>query len=184
MIKAFSWKDIVLAAAIFILAIATGYQMAQFIDPSTVRRELGDITSGLRNLPTFALFIVLFLNNAIKAFFVLLMGLGLGFVPVFFTLINGVLIGVVIHLAGPSAALLAGILPHGVIEIPAVLFAAAMGMHLGAGIWCKARGKDFNVPAQVTAAVRIYLRFVAPALLVAAFIEAYITPSVMRLVAG
>lgn len=74
------------------------------------------------------------------------------------------------------------ILTHGIVEIPVIVLATAAALHLGAVITRPPRG--WTVGQAWTAAlgdlVKIGVGIILPGLLVAAFIEAYITPLVLR----
>ena len=63
-----------------------------------------------------------------------LLGLGLGLIPLLVVTSNGFLLGVVAYGAVQQSGLLflaAGILPHGILELPAVLVSIAIGFRLG-----------------------------------------------------
>lgn len=86
---------------------------------------------------------------------------------------------------GQSLLLLAvGIVPHGIFEIPALLIAFACGLYL-----CKEltghimRPEEHPQPLSEVflAVVRVYLTIILPMLIVAAFLEAYVTPLCMAL---
>lgn len=79
------------------------------------------------------------------------------------------------------AAYFAGTLPHGITELSALVIAIAAGLNL-----CRAvsdtllrRAEKGAVLRAVADAMLLYARFVMPLLLVSAFIEAFITPSLM-----
>ena len=79
------------------------------------------------------------------------------------------------------AAYFAGTLPHGITELSALVIAIAAGLNL-----CRAvsdtllrRAEKGAVLRAVADAMLLYARFVMPLLLVSAFIEAFVTPSLM-----
>lgn len=87
--------------------------------------------------PGLFLFLLIFFNNAIKSVFVMYLGALLGVLPVLFLIVNGMVIGYLytaLAEQGHNAALIfvKGVLPHGIIEIPAILLASAYGMKFGA----------------------------------------------------
>ncbi|MBI2858752.1 MAG: stage II sporulation protein M [Chloroflexi bacterium] len=175
-----SGRSSLVVVAAFVAAMAVGYVAGpNTIQASPLLKELGGIAGLLRGLPPFVMFILIFLNNAVKSLLVILAGLGFGVLPIIFVIVNGLLIGFVVRLATPKVAL-AGILPHGVFELPAVLFASALGVHLGTVIWRKARGEVADIPGHIARAMKAYLLVILPALLIAAVIETYVTPLVMR----
>jgi len=73
------------------------------------------------------------------------------------------------------AAFLAGILPHGIVELPAIFLASS------AGIYCLMTCRSPAAAARVLGGAAAFL---AVALLIAAFIEAFVTPVVLERVAG
>ena len=80
------------------------------------------------------------------------------------------------------AAYLAGTLPHGVTELSALVLAIAAGLHI-----CRAvsdsllrRGEKGAVRRAIGEALLLYARFIVPLLLVSAFVEAYVTPSLLE----
>lgn len=73
------------------------------------------------------------------------------------------------------------ILPHGVIEIPAILIGMTFALRMGAGLVSPPEGLDVGQGLLMTTAnfLKILIFLVAPLLLLAAFIEANITPQVV-----
>ncbi|MEP7291335.1 MAG: stage II sporulation protein M [Chloroflexota bacterium] len=89
--------------------------------------------------------------------------------------------------AGYNASfMIPAILTHGIIEIPVIVLATAAALHLGAVITRPPR--SMTVGQAWTAAlgdmIKIGLGLIVPGLLIAAFIEAYVTPLAIRAVLG
>jgi stage II sporulation protein M len=84
--------------------------------------------------PHLWLFILIWLNNFAKAAIVVFLGLIFSVIPIFMLISNGIILGYVLSIQ-PNDALWStifnGILPHGVIEIPAICIACAYGIKLG-----------------------------------------------------
>ncbi len=115
-----------------------------------------------------------------------------GFVPFLFLpaisiVSNGLLIGLLAawyHSNGISMGLyLAGILPHGIFELPALVIAATCGVCL-----CRNMGRIVTSSPQrvpmvdlLSSLLRVLLFLVMPMTVLAAFLEAYVTPIVMAL---
>jgi uncharacterized membrane protein SpoIIM required for sporulation/ABC-type transport system involved in multi-copper enzyme maturation permease subunit len=103
-------------------------------------------------------------------------------------------IGVVAFLAGemawlgynPLAFLAAFILPHGVLEIPAAIIATAFALRIGASITAPREGLTVGEGLLAAAAdfFKVFIFLVVPLLLVAAFVEANITPQIVVWVYG
>ena len=115
-----------------------------------------------------------------------------GFVPFLFLpaislVTNGVLLGMLgalFMVRGMSLlAYLTGIVPHGVFEIPALIFSIACGVHL-----CRAMNQLVTsypdrapLPAVLEDLLRVLVLVVAPLTVAAAFTECYVTPVIMSL---
>ncbi|MGD0035565.1 stage II sporulation protein M [Paenibacillus illinoisensis] len=81
-------------------------------------------------------FIFIFFNNAIKSVLVIYAGIFFGILPVIFLVINGMVIGFLVHITTDNGASLfdivvKGLLPHGIIEIPVIIIACAFGLKFG-----------------------------------------------------
>lgn len=109
------------------------------------------------------------------------------FLPVISLASNGVLLGMLAALftaQGTSLLVyLAGILPHGIFELPALVFSVACGVHL-----CRAmcalvtsRPDRTPLPAVLEELLRVLVMVVAPLTMAAAFVECYVTPFIMGL---
>lgn len=76
---------------------------------------------------------------------------------------------------------LAGILPHGIFELPALVLAITCGLYLCACVTRRIRthAKGTLVPALIQI-LRVVIMQILPLLLVAALVEAYVTPVVLN----
>ncbi len=97
-------------------------------------------------------------------------------------LILGVLAAYYINNGTSLAIYFAGIVPHGIFELPALLLAFAMGLMLCKRItqFVQKNAKGMMVPLLKNCA-RAYLMHVLPLLTVAAVVEVYVTPRVLDL---
>lgn len=128
-----------------------------------------------RQIPGGALFLAILLNNVIGTLLVLLGGILLGILPVLSAGGNGFLFGILYRhateTAGYGKAALE-VLPHGIVEIAAFLFAAAYGMWLGAAFFRRLRrGAGAPLLQNVVHAVRRYFAVAFPLLIVASALE-------------
>lgn len=97
---------------------------------------------------------------------------------------NGAVIGALAAAFDPRA-LVALVAPHGVIELPVLVVAWGMGLHLGAVGWRGVRGRaDAATVARRLQTVASGLAGVAVLLVVASFVEAFLTPQIAALVLG
>ncbi|MFS0557941.1 stage II sporulation protein M [Brevibacillus sp. 179-C9.3 HS] len=83
-----------------------------------------------------AMFWMIFSNNVLSALMMMALGIFFAFFPIIGMLANGVLLGFIISKSSavgvsPWLIFSAGILPHGIFELPAILFAAGVGIRLG-----------------------------------------------------
>jgi stage II sporulation protein M len=117
------------------------------------------------------------------------------FLPILDPLLNGGVLGLLVSVTKHQGLdvprlVLTKILPHGVFELTAVLYTTSLGLYLSAGMgkralaaWHQRRnGQQPQPPAAVEpeslarTVFRSFLLVVLPLLLVAAFIEGFITP--------
>ncbi len=131
------------------------------------------------------------------------------FLPIFDPLLNGGVLGLLVSVTKHQGLdvprlVLTKILPHGVFELSAVLYATSLGLYLSAGMgkkavaaWRKKRGQRQGQPSPAPDltnfletyperaveyeslarnVVRSFVLVVLPLLLIAAFIEGFITP--------
>lgn len=81
-------------------------------------------------------FTFIFWNNATKAVLVIFAGALAGVIPIIFLVINGGILGFLLHLSWQQGlsmydVIVKGLLPHGIIEIPAIIIACAFGLKFG-----------------------------------------------------
>ncbi len=145
----------------------------------TIAQQLGSLSKS-----PFKNFITIFVHNSWVALLTLISGLFFGIGPAILVMTNGFVVGLVVGVLWengmPPRTLVLGLTPHGIFEIPAFILAGVAGV-----CWYKKivedkdRGRGFKEGASF--ALRMYGGVVLAMLLVAAFIEAYITPNVASL---
>jgi len=157
---------------------------AQFV----ARFALSAEERGLTDLSGGELFLALLVNNVNASFLSCLLGL-LPFVrlPAFSLGLNAVLLGAFAAYYQTSGLgllpFLAGTLPHGVFELPGLVIACGAGLYLCRSVSDHLLGRE-NAPPFLAAArdcARVLARLVFPLLLIAAAVEAFVTPAVLRL---
>ncbi|WP_457549010.1 stage II sporulation protein M [Archaeoglobus sp.] len=179
-------KEFVVLLLIFLITTYVGYQWAES-HPEQAKLFMERIFKGLsfvKELPPPLIFAVIFVNNSVKSLIAMLLGLIFGIIPILFVAVNGLIIGVVSEVVSKRVGLLKVLLmllPHGIIEIPAILVACSYGLKLGIAVLDKVRGKDVDVKMEVEKSVKNYLKYVLPMLLLAAFIETYVTPLISQI---
>jgi uncharacterized membrane protein SpoIIM required for sporulation len=131
--------------------------------------------------------VFIFANN-LRATFIILLGgiISFSVLGMIAYLVNVGLVGVVLavfKIIGYSPWLLfaAGLLPHGLFEIPALMLASAVMLRIGAMLVTPQVGKSMGqVVFELLADwLKVFLGVVVPLLAVAALIETYVTPSIL-----
>ncbi len=181
---------VVMAAIILMLGTVLGMIFADVFyslieDQLEKIQELANQIVGNGN-PLYAAWVI-FKNNLVAATVLILSGSFFAIFPIFGLLINGVMIGVVLNMvSGISMStllvLVVGILPHGILEIPAIIIAGGFGIKLGL-VWL--------FPDKNISRWQSYLNtwkdtlqiapFIFLLLVGAALIEGVVTPALMQM---
>lgn len=179
-------REIAVVTVIFLISLYLGYLWAES-SPTVASELVNEIFKGLsfvKILPDFVIFIFIFFNNSVKSLLSMLLGVVFGIIPVLFVLFNGYLIGVVISVFSKNLGIwkiLLMLIPHGLLEIPAIIVACSYGLKIGVTVAKKIIGENVSVFEEIKKALEIYAKIVLPILLTAAFVETYITPLVSRI---
>lgn len=128
-------------SVLFVAAFVSGA-----VAPAALRQEVADtyvrMVEPYQEVPGGELFLLILINNVVGALLVLVAGVLMGILPVLSVGGNGFLFGVLYRQAagegGYGGAALAA-LPHGVLEVAALLIAASYGMWLGAVLFRRLR---------------------------------------------
>ncbi|WP_258298123.1 stage II sporulation protein M [Paenibacillus peoriae] len=182
---------ILISALLFCTSIMVGWLSTGTIQSMLAQQMegLGEVAQRLQNSehPQWSFFVFIFFNNAIKCVLVIFMGAVFGIVPFIFLIVNGMVLGFVVHLQtdmGRSMyeVVVKGLLPHGVIELPVLIIACAFGLKFGINIMStigtsiglkrKETGPSWDVFMKQTLRVSIWSVIL---LLIAAAIESGIT---------
>lgn len=95
---------------------------------------------------------------------------------------NGFVFGIYGRLEAEPLVLLAFVIPHGILEIPAIIVSGALGLYVGVGVWRAWRGRiDRESLADILERATWILVGVGVVLAVAGFIEGFISPFYFRL---
>jgi stage II sporulation protein M len=166
-------KCIILVTAIFLVSVISGYLYAASnpFESARVMQELSDELGWVTDLDPVLILFVIFLNNAIKSFLVIVLGVlvivpimllnkvsesflvksflvillgALMIVLIMFIVFNGYILGIVMCESARIEGPLyvaAAILPHGIVELPMVLVSAALGTRIGVMVLLRISGK-------------------------------------------
>jgi len=148
-----------------------GAFLAGFFAPIPGKLELlstlMDAFKPFLTLPTWKMFFVILLNNSAKSFF--------GLVPLIAVATNGYVLGVAYLFASGKVGYMQAakaVLPHGVLEIPAVIFSAAYGLWLGVTFAKRIRQRDMaGFGNQVIHGIKMFFKIAFPLFILAALIE-------------
>ncbi len=174
--------------ALFLLSAMAGY-MVPAASPEFSNALLSGLQDKAETLSSQSppmMMLGIFANNAVGALIAILFGLFAGLFPLFFMVSNGLVIGIMLELivgkiglAGGVTVFAAGILPHGVLELPAVFISAAMGLKLGYAALRSLLKGDGRVAEELRDGLLIFLVWVVPMLFLAAIIETFVTGAIL-----
>jgi stage II sporulation protein M len=180
---------ILFVSLIFVLSILMGYWYSgldqAFATQTSV--DISEMFAIIQGLHPLIIMVIIFLNNSIKCLIVLLLGIGFGLIPLVFLTYNGFLIGVVVLMTERiegSLYVLAAIVPHGIIELPMILFSAAIGIRLGHDLWSALMGKKVDIKKDFKKGMLFYMHWILPLLFIAAAVETFLTPLIVIMVIG
>ena len=144
-----------------------------------------EVFKWILSLNPLLIMLAIFLKNFLACAMSVLLGLGFGLVPLLVLTSNGFMIGVVsysiIHKQG-LFYLMAGIVPHGIIELPTILLGISLGFRLGYLLALTILGEKVDLAGETRIAVHFLVRWFLPLLFLAAAIETFITPFAISLV--
>lgn len=171
---------IIFSAAIFFFAVYFGYNLAENSSEQAknILEEFKKMSEPVKNISPVGLFLFIFLKNSVAVLIAIFFSVILGFAPFFAVFANGMILGVFAYAFLQKFSLsvfLAGILPHGVIELPVLFFAAASGFRLWRAAFRRIIFSEKKFSAELALALNFFFNTLLPLLLIAAFIEAFVT---------
>lgn len=183
--KMLSVWAIVLTLVLFSGSAYLGYISSGSSAARALTDNLRGSLSPLRDLGSLTLMLVIFANNSLKALAVIMLGVIPFLLPAGFVVLNGFILGVVVNEALATRGIgftLLGLAPHGVLELAAVLTAVALGFQVGFVVLGSSGSKKGRLGQQYRYSLALYLKFILPALFLAAIIETlvgrYVLPRV------
>jgi len=171
---------------VFVTSVFVGYYHADY-NPSVEKMIVESFQERVENIlgivPSNSLLypllisIMIFANNS----FVSLLSMFSSLLPPFFLSpplllsVNGYVVGVVVHSTHSPLLAILSILPHGILEVPMVIFAVSMGTKIGVEVVKYIVGKKSEVRKNIIRSARTFVFLLLPLLLFAAFIEVFIS---------
>ena len=179
-------RNLILATGIFFVSLILGTLIGQ----NTVEGFLGQFGAVLEPITSvgklsIVLVLLIFINNAIKSLGMVFLGILLGLPPLLFIGLNGFIVGGLgsaLESANGWTYVIASFVSHGVIEIPVILLATALGFTVGVESIKWLARRESRVKSQLSDSLKVYLRWILPGLAVAAVIEGFVTPLLIGLV--
>ncbi|MDA8235173.1 MAG: stage II sporulation protein M [Clostridia bacterium] len=137
--------------------------------------------------PGQSLFLIILERNSLAS--LTFIGLGLitgGALTLVSILVNGGMVGALLGVFGlkgtvsPVKLLLFGILPHGILEIPAIALAGGLGMRLGVKAIQRLTKGGFSFKQELVETIITYGAVILPVLVIAALVESVVTPVLIK----
>ena len=119
----------------------------------------------------------IFFNNLKASAFAMILGIALGIFPIIVAVTNGYLLGFVAHEAVAARGLLVmwRIFPHGIFELPAILFSIALGIKIGSSFFHDK--KITRLKYNIKESIRFFISIIIPLLIIAGIIEGILVAS-------
>jgi stage II sporulation protein M len=170
-------------AIFFVFSMLLGFYatLSQPEETSYVFEQILAKYSELDSLGPITLFLLIFFNNIVITLVMMVSGILFALPPIVFVWANGFVFGIAMPIIGADlgfTTVILGILPHGIIEIPAALLSAGYGMWLGKKSYRALRYKEPLVPS-IKKALEGYLQYILPLFFLAACIETFITKFIL-----
>lgn len=170
-----SWKffnecrwHIVFALAIFALFFIIGFTFPIFFR-GEIFEFIAKMTMMIEGKTTLELTRMIFFNNLKASFLAMILGMGFGIFPLMVGIINGYLLGFVAReaVARGGISVMWRLFPHGIFELPAIIFSIGVGLKFGIDLF----RKDIKLKYNLREGLRLFLFVIFPLLLVAGIIE-------------
>ncbi len=179
---------VIITFLLFLVALTVGWIGASQ-NPS-VGRELIDlfeqeVAGNMDGTNPYDMCVKILANNLQACILLFLGGASFGILTIFILSLNGIVIGAIMEFVQKDHTPLfvaAAILPHGIFEIPAFILSGALGVLLAQSLIAEWYGTR-DTAADAYRFGRLFILYVLPLVAIAAYVEAFITPVVIHLVA-
>jgi stage II sporulation protein M len=136
-----------------------------------------------RGLSKLELAAAIFLNNTLKTVLAILLGSLFGIIPAVFLLGNGIALGVIFSLSVQMRGVwlsLLSIVPHGLLELPAVFLGTSIGLMVGSRVMKQFfRPPETTIGSELVQGLRFFITVILPLLFIAALVEAFLTSALI-----
>jgi len=161
-----------------LMAVSHFPLLAQHFESSVV--GFVNIFHGLSKLELAA---AIFLNNTLKTVLAILLGSLFGVIPAVFLLGNGIALGVIFSLSAQTRGLwlsLLSIVPHGLLELPAVFLGTSIGLMVGSRVMKQFFSRpETTIGSELVQGLRFFITVILPLLFIAALVEAFLTSALV-----
>ncbi len=171
----------------FPIILASFFCIAAFINgiilPDIIAGKILGFLKGYLSKISFS-FWGIFLNNLMASIIIFFGGLIFALPSMISCYSNFLILGVTFRIFWKSAGLLkifSSILPHGIFELPAVFIAFILALNIAIQIVRSILSIESPGFSKIfKRSLMIYIKIVIPLLLIAAFIEVYLTPRILK----
>ena len=176
---------IIIAFILFIVGAVTGYYFSN-LHPSRAQdliSLLEEMYSSILKESKLSQILFILLKNGFVSFLAIVLGILFGFFPFVALINNGQILGMLANIVFRNYGVFyffAGILPHGIIEIPCFLVSSAIGLKIGRTVIKKVLRKEVSIIRELNCGLRFFLVLLV-FLFIAAVIETLITPELLRI---
>jgi stage II sporulation protein M len=173
-------KWLILATGIFFASMIVGILLPIDIMPEGISTDFDELAQLIEDMSPAAIFFFILFRNSSVLLLSFVFAPGFIVAPLLALAVNGTVLGVVAATVIQEESLgflLAGVLPHGILEIPAFLIAEAAAMSFGLAALLALFKKEAR--PQLIPSLKRNFRYLTIALLLllpAAAIETFITP--------
>ena len=161
-----------------LMAVSHFPLLAQHFESSVV-----GFVKNFRGLSKLELAAAIFLNNTLKTVLAILLGSLFGIIPAVFLLGNGIALGVIFSLSAQTRGLwlsLLSIVPHGLLELPAVFLGTSIGLMVGSRVMKQFfRPPKTTIGSELVQGLRFFITVILPLLFIAALVEAFLTSALI-----
>jgi len=159
---------VIISLGIFCAFIILGFAFPIFFQKQ-IFEFLNQMVLEFEGLGIFKTILKIFLNNSLASILSIVFGVFLGIYPILSAVINGYLVGFVSRFSVEQEGLfiLWRFLPHGIFEIPAIIFSFAIGLKIGIELLKSKK----NFKNNLLEAGRIFIFVILPLIILAAIVE-------------